>query len=94
MLKYLLYLIVFIIILLFGFANNETVLLKFIPNIIEFSLPLHMVIFISIILGMIICYFSYAYQTILYKIKNFLQNRKIIKLEKNIKQNNNIMLEK
>ena len=86
MLKFIVYFLILIFFLLFGLANEQIVELSLIPKLLEFSLPLYLLIFISFLIGLTVSYIYHLYKATGYKVNNFLKTRKIKKLEKEEKK--------
>jgi uncharacterized integral membrane protein len=86
MFKFFVYFIVLIVTLIFGFNNSEVIGFVLVPKFLEFEAPLYVVIFLSFILGILLSYIYFMYRFVGFKFRDFFKERKIAKLEKNVKK--------
>lgn len=82
MIKFFLYLILFLYLIFFGFNNNQEINLIFIPNIFEINTKSYIAAFLLFLTGYFACFCLYGTKIISLKWSNYKQNKKIKFLQK------------
>jgi uncharacterized membrane protein YciS (DUF1049 family) len=82
MVKLFLYIALFLSLVFFGFNNSQNISVTILPNILEISFRLYIILFLVFLLGYFCCFCRQIIKNIKFKYINYKQSKTIKKLQK------------